>query len=717
MWLLIAVLDVGWAEDTTRPAPAVRTERLEDGSVRVVPDRQVPEPAKGAQSIVLDFTSVSLYDLTLYFADVMRQNFLITDEKALRDKEIRLVGHEPLSVDEAWYAYHSALHGHGFVASEVGGGMITVVPKDGTPRVGTVDRASRPPSGESIVTRLIAVENARVRDLTAILTPLLSKEAHLVAYSPSNTLIVTDTASQVRKALDLVRELDVSAPESTLRLFRLRYADAAEVRGVLEALYPPVQAEEAPASPPRRRGSKRGGKGSSKASSTASGEEAQHIVRLLHDERINSLVVLANPRGHAAVAQVVEELDIDVDPSKNKTLHVIDLKYAMAEEVVQVIQELQRSSSSRSTPEPRRRRASAAKEASDEGATDLVEALDGDIRVAADTSTNQLAVVADPAQFAVVNQLVSELDVARGQVFVDAVFVELTSSGSREIGLGVHVLPSDSSPVLGSMQLDAGGELTSFSVSPELLSGLAAGVFGPLLDVIGADGRALSVPTFGVALRALQTHSDVQVMGNPALLALDHEEATLSVGQRVPFPITNQLSSFGAPIQTYERVDVAMSLTVTPHINTDDLVTMDLELVVDEVEGSATEANLEGGPITSARTVQSRVMADHGQTIVIAGLMSTKMQATTSKVPILGDIPLLGLLFRSKAKEQRQTHLMVFLTPYVLQKPSDVLAIRRMKEGQRMEFVRRFQGREGAEWLEQLNQLFVDASETELAQR
>ena len=716
-WILWFVC-AGFAADAAdKPAPSVRTERLEDGTVRVVPDRQVPGDATGAESVVLEFADISLYDLTLYFADITRKNFLLTDEKALRDKRVRLVGHAHMTVDEAWQAFHSALHGHGFVATEVGGGIITVVPKDGTARLSVVDDGrSKPPPGEGIVTRLIPVENARVRDLTAILAPLLSSEAHLVAYAPSNTLIVTDAASHVRKALELIEELDVSAPESTLRLVRLEHADAAEVRAVLEALYPSSEGSDAASSTtnPQRRRRGRGGRGQAPAATitpATSGSDVQHISQILHDARTNSLIVLANARGHAAVLEVIAELDVDVDPSAHKSLHVVDLRYALAEEVAAVLGTLQRTSGGSTSSTPRRQRGEAATRADDTDTTDLVAALDGDVRVAADPSTNQLAVVADPTAFAVVSQLIDALDVARGQVFVDAVFVEITSTGSEELGIGAHVLPSDDVPGLASIQLDAGGGgASSFGVSTELLSGLAAGVFGPLVDVLGPDGSILSVPTFGIALRALQTHNDVKVMGNPALLALDHQEATLSVGRKVPFPVSNQLSTFGAPIQTYERVDVAMSLTVTPHVNTEELVTLDLELVVDEVETSTSGADTSGGPTTSGRTVTSRVMANHGQTVVIAGLMSTKEEVTRSKVPILGDIPILGLLFRSRRKEPRHTHLMVFLTPYVLESPSDVLEIRRMKEAQRQEFVRRFQGRGGEQWLDELEGLLTDAA-------
>lgn len=691
------MLLLGWvlsasAETPAPPAPVaphVRTELLGDGTVRVVPDRQVAADLHGADTVVLEFDGVSLYDLTLYFADVLRKNFLLTDEAALRAKTVRLVGHAPMTVDEAWEAFRSALHRHGFTTAEEGE-VVTIVP--------TAD-AARGPTGSSdgYVTRLLPVHNAEVADLVGIVKPLLSEDAALMAYVPSNTLIVTDTAGNVEKVASLVEELDIAAPETTLVLVRLQYAVASEVKAQIEALYlapEPTPERKTPAKGPRA-------KTPTPEPAGATGDIVRHVTRVLDDERTNTLIVLANPEGHAAVAELVAELDVDVDSSERKRLHVIHMKYALAEEVAAVITQLQ-ATAPKTRPDAVRPKVNA--ETPEPTAT-----FDGDARIAPDPATNSLAIVADPDEYEAIADLVGELDVARRQVFVDAVFVELTSTGGEELGLGAHILPGDDSPGLFSAQLDPTQTMSSFAVSPDLLSGLAAGVFGPAIEVLAPDGSLLSVPTFGIALRALQVNSDMQVMGNPALLALDHQEAVLSVGRKIPFQTTT-VTPLGVPIPTFDRLDVAMTLKVTPHINDDGkIVTLDVDLEADEVEGSSAESGLEGGPVTANKSVTSRVMVDDGQTIVIAGVTGTKRQVAENKVPILGDIPLIGLLFRGRHEEERQTNLMVFLTPYVVERPADLLDIRMLKEAQRQEFVRRFQGKHGEEWLSELESLFAAA--------
>ena len=692
------------AQQPQAPEPNVKTEVTDDG-FRIVPDRNVPPDATAAKRLLLEFGETSLFDLTLFFADILRKNFLIADEKALQGKKVVLIGHESMSIDEAWEAYLSALRLHGFTTSDTGEMVTIVASTEASSRSEKINAGDPASGGEGIVTQLLPVTNAQVSDLLTVVKPLLSKDAEVIAYAPANTLIVTDTASNVKKISELVEALAIAAPAQTLRLTHLRFATAQEVREVIEALYP---TEEKPDPVQQRRPKKtRTSTVATPDEPTTAGSESRHISRVLEHERTQTLIVLANPQGHQAVEEIVAQLDVDSDGSRS-TLHLVRLKYALAEEVSGVLSSLQQGS--RNDPQPTRPNRPGQAAVAQPATKDLADALDSGARFAADKATNQLAILAEEHDFEAISELIAQLDVARWQVFVDAAFVELTSGSGNELSLSAHKMGDGKNPISVSSQTDPGGASNSFSVSPDLLSGLASGVFGPLVNVLGPDGSSLSVPTFGIALRALQTDSDVHVMGNPALLVIDHQEASLSVGRKIPFPISNQLSSFGAPIQTFDRIDVNMELKVTPHINDENMVTLDIELNVDEVEGSASESDLAGGPITSGRNVKSQVMVDDGMTIVLAGVTGTKVEVTESKVPILGDIPLLGLLFRGKKKVTRQTNLMVFLTPYIVQTPSDLLRIRKIKEGQRQEFVRRFQGKKGEQWLTELEGLLSDAN-------
>ncbi|MCB9672567.1 MAG: type II secretion system secretin GspD [Alphaproteobacteria bacterium] len=673
------------AQPPLAPEPAVRTEEV-DGGLRVVPDREVPVDAREARALLLEFGETSLYDLTLFFADVMRMNFLIADDEALKGKSVQLIGHESMTIQAAWEAYLSALRAHGFTTAVVGD-LVTLVPsKDASKRPEAVRAGKADAVGTRIVTQLLPVENGEAGDLLQVVKPLLSTDAEVFAYAPANTLIVTDSESNVRKVSQLVDALSVAAPATTLRVVHVRYAEATQIKAVIEALY----AESASTAPvPAARPSRRGAK-TPAPTPTSSGSPRVHITKVLDDERTNSLVVLADEEGHAAVDALLVELD--VDGAADQRLHVLRLKYALAEEVEAVLTKM---GGSGSTPEARRPK---------DAPADLSAALEG-ARFAADTATNSLAVLAAEEDFLPIEDLVRQLDVARRQVFVDALFVELTENDSTELGMSGHVV-TDAGILSSQPDIDASN---SFSVTSDLLSGLAAGVFGELVEVLGPTGDLVSVPAFGIALRALASDQDVHVMGNPGLLVVDHGEAVLSVGRTIPYRTGTTLTGTGLSQANYDRLDVNMELLVTPHINDDTLVTLAVELTADEVDESAAADN--GGPTTSNRQVETDVMVEDGQTIVIAGVTSTKMERVESKVPLLGDLPLIGALFRSHRKSSRSTNLLVFLTPYVVDSPSDLLRIRRIKEAQRQEFVRRFQDKEGQEWLDALRGLLADAED------
>lgn len=682
-WLSLWLLGAGaWGAD----------ERIE---------RQRPTAPDPNARITLDFGETTLFDLSLFFADLMRKNLLLTNEEELRNRTARLVGHEAMTTAEAWETFLVTLRDNGFTVDETANVVRIVPTRDGT-RGSVPVKDGAPAPGESLVTGILPLTNAQAKDVVSLVTPLLSADAVVAAYLPGNRLVVTDTAANVRKAADLVERIDWAAPESTVKRTPLVHADAEEVVRILTALYPPAPAQPAPSSGRRRRSTK--AKAAASTPTTA-GVRKGHIEQILADTRTNAVLVLADATGHAAVAEIVTDLDVDADPDARKQLHVVPLQFAMVDELLPVLESLQDARKPDARPRPN---------AKPTDLDDVGPMLDGDLRLAADPATNSLIVVADPLAYHAVARLVEQLDVVRGQVFIDAVFVELTHTGGNEIGFSAHVAPSDGTPA-ASLGLDPSGQVNSLSISPDLLSGLAAGVFGTAIDVVGADGSTLSVPRFGIAIRALQTRSDVQVMGNPSFLTLDHNEAELSVGRRIPYATGQQITGIGSTIQSFERQDVATSLVVTPHINSDVLVTMDVELVVEEVEGSSTESNLQGGPVTSSRTVDSRVMVETGQTIVIAANLGTRTELKESKVPFLGDLPLIGALFRGREKESRDSQLMVFLTPTIVTSPTDLLRIRKQKEAQRAEFVRRFQGKRGEAWLAELERLLVpNAPEAEL---
>lgn len=712
----------------TASPPGVEEIQAPDGTTTIKPTELPPE-IKGATEVTLDFPDVSLYDLVVYFARVTRRNFILSDVKDLQGKKVTILSHHPVKTDAAWEAFLSAMQVSGY----------TVFDRDGTSKVVKVADATRAPIGvgkgapvggsDRIVTQLITLQNVNVNDISKIVQGLVPSEANVTAYAPTNTLILTDSAHNLRRVYDILKELDVAAPRSTLAVVNLRFAEAAEMKRIIEELYG-TQAEAQTDSrssrtsrtssssrrPERSRGSTSTANSGGEGGGETIGVEAKYIDRVIDDERTNSLIVLANEIGHEAVKQLVADLDVDVDPASRASIHVVYLEHAKAEEVAQVLGELSQDRSSQrrgerrpATPAPpatpgRPPTSVVAAAADGDGESSAIAAFDSGMRIAADEATNSLVIIASLEDFRIVDSVIRKLDVERKQVFVDAVVLELSSDDSLDLGLAAHLPTNPSKDSIGFL----GGQLNSQSLglSQDLLSGLAVGVFGPTVEVPLADGTVLPVPAFGIVLNALKTSSSVNILSNPNLMALDNEEAKIVVGRKIPFPTTAGLNNLGQPVVSFQREDVAITLEMTPRVNSSNYVTFELKLEVAEVEEDDQGLNIQqSGPITSKRELETTALVKDNETVVLGGLVGETDTKVETKIPILGDIPLIGALFRGSRDSQRKTNLMIFLTPHIIDDEEDIVEIMRVKEAQRREFLRRFYGKAGDAYMKELAEL------------
>ena len=716
-------------DDPTDGAPEAAPDA---GPAPAAPERQKPPQVSGAAKVTIDFVDIQLSDLVKYMAEITGRNFILTDEIK---GTATIISHQPVSVAEAYEAFLSVLEVNGLTTVTVGG--ITKV-------VSTSNAASTPlrvyeggniPYTDNFVTQIIQLENVSVTDVSSVVKELSGKGAKIIAYAPTNTLIITDAAVNIRRVYKIISQLDVASPKAKLEIIPLRHATAAEIEKVVEELYGGGG------------GSSGGGtssgaepKGSSKkrraaapieapaASASAVGAEGKYIEQVISDERTNSLLILANEEAIEAVKRLIEKLDVDVDPASRAQIHVVYLENAKAEDVSQVLSSLANSTGSSSSKagqqgNARNRRnlpgtgTAASKPntaAEPEGESGAVAAFDSGLRIASDENTNSLVIIATKDQFEIIKQVISNLDIRRKQVYVEAVILELSTDDAGNFGFGVHAgNKNGKSTNLYSAQMGA----SSLGLSSDLLSGAAIGAFGPSISVplgglggaaSGATGESaassLDIPAFGVVLNALQTSAMVNIVSTPSVLTLDNEEAKIVVGRNVPFPVGQSQTSFGVPIVNYQREDVAITLKVTPQINESNFVTLEVFQEVQEIEGDIAAAG-PGGPTTSKRSVENVVLVKDNQTIVIGGLISTTQNETETKIPILGDIPVLGILFRGKSKQSRKTNMLIFLTPHIIDDPTDLEEIYRVKIAQRQEFIRRFYGKSREAQEQQLMEL------------
>jgi general secretion pathway protein D len=724
---------------TTTPGGTVITQNP-DGSTTVSPttpvERQLPADMSRASSVNLNFpVDTSLMSLIKFFAELRRINFIISDVKALEAVKVTIISNEDVSPGAAWEAFLSALEVSGYSISVTGKTAKIIKAADAGTKPIPI-RSGAPSESDGYVTQLVQLDNTRVDDMVKVIQNMLSAEAKVVSYPPTNTLIITDTAANIRKVYKVMKELDVASPKSTMEVYTLRFATAADVKTLISELYGTAdepKASATPATPSRTTRTTRRRETTptpTPSESVSAGEESKFIAKVVEDERTNALIVLANDDGHMAVRDIIEKVDVNVTPEGE--IHVVYLKYAKADEVQSVLSSLSQGGSRGSSAQTPARtgragRAQAAAAAAagakapaaggkatageegDEGGA--IAAFDSGMRIAADENTNSLVIIADNDDFKVVESVIKQLDIERRQVFVDAVVMELSSEDALNLGLAAHVPGQPAEGAAGFIGSQLGA--SSLGLTTDSLSGLAMGVFGesieiPTINPLDGTPTTLAVPAFGIVLNAIKSTGMTNIVSNPSLMTLDNEEAEISVGRKIPFPTTSGLNNLGQPVVSFQREDVAITLHITPRVNSENFVTLELEIEVQEVEDSAQSAQVTaagGGFITSNRKLQTVSMLRDNQTMVIGGLVGTTDSLTESKIPVLGDIPVIGALFRSKVEKQRKTNLLIFLTPHIVDGPDDVMEIQRVKEAQRAEFLRRFYGKSRTEFFDELENL------------
>jgi general secretion pathway protein D len=705
--------DVGGETDSARDLSA---DDEESSTTTFSPPRQKPPVLDPNAKVTLDFVNKPVMDLIKWMAEMTGRNFILTDDIK---GEITIISHRPVTVPAAYEAFLSALEQSGYTTVTVGNVTKVVASNIAAKTPIRVHQNGNIPFTDNFVTQVIELDNVSVSDISAVVKELMSKDANVISYAPANTLILTDAATNIRKIYRIINQLDIAAPKAKLHVIAMQHSQATEIQKIIQELYGTATSGTKPASSTaedrrsRRRTRLADRAGTSAGSSTSVGAEGKYIEKIIADERTNSLIVMANDEAMKAVIELIQELDVDVDPSSRAQIHVVYLEHAKAEDISNVLSNLaqtgQRNGRNTTSRASNRRRSagpagvasptSARSKAGADGAVagGATAAFEDGVRITSDENTNSLVIIATQDQFSILKQVIDKLDIRRKQVFVEAVVLEIASEDEMNVGLGVHMGKpgNDGSLTIASGQFNG----SSMGLSADVLSGMAVGVYGQPVSIDVAsplDGSktTMQVPAFGIALNALQSNSSVDILSTPNILTMDNEEAKIVVGRNIPFPVSTGRDNNGQPIVSYQREDVAITLKVTPQINESNFVTLEVFQEVQEVEedSQGLDANT-AGFITSKRSAETTVVVRDNQTVVIGGLIGTTETEVETKVPLLGDLPLIGMLFRGRRNSARKSNMLIFLTPHIIDEPQDLEEVYRVKWAQRQEYIRRFYGK------------------------
>jgi general secretion pathway protein D len=616
------------------------------------------------KKVTFNFVDVDISSVVKFISEVTGKNFVFDDKVK---GSITIIAPSKLSVDDAFSLFTSVLELKGFTVVP-SGKVYKIVPLSQAKQSGTeIIKEGKGLVSDTYVTRLIQLKSISSANAMNFLQPLISKDGHISSFGPGNMLIVIDSETNIGKVLEILEAIDKPGVEEP-ELILLKYANAEDVvRIITEALGINSKSRSSVGGVPRP-----GGFGS-----TTSVEESKTSV--FADTRLNALILLADKQEKEAIKRMITLLDVPL-PEATSKINVYFLEYADAEELSKVLEGMIVGISPQAKVG-----AQPPKSPFEPG---------GRITITADKATNSLVIVASPADYQSLLQVVKQLDRKRKQVYVEAMIVEASIDNLRELGTKWRVTAEKNGEPVA---IGGFGTMDASSLQNVIygLTGLTAGGMGNFLNVplttIGSDGSVttstLTVPGFAALFSLNEFRGAVNVLSTPQILTSDNQEAEIIVGENVPFiskresDPTRTVSVFS----TIERKDVGITLRLTPQITEGDYVKLDIYQEISALKQESEVVVISVGPSTTKRSTKTSVVVKNNQTVVIGGLMEERIEENINKVPLLGDIPILGWLFKNKTYKKKKTNLIVFLSPHILKEAEE---LSRITESKKLEFAK-----------------------------
>jgi general secretion pathway protein D len=575
------------------------------------------------EKVSLNFVNADIQEVVKAVSHITGRNFLVDPRVK---GTINIVSSTPVPASLAYDILLSALRLQGFASVESGGVTKLMPEADAKLHIGSLTEEKG--ANDKLVTRIFVLKYESAVQLVPILRPLIAPNNIVTAYPNNNTLVVTDYASNLKRIEQIVESIDQPNAEAPI-MIPVKHTSAVDLAGTINRLM-------------------------QDGTGAAAGDSSMRFI-LTTDNRTNSLLLRTdNPARLARVKELVGKLDIDTGAPGN--IHVIYLKNAEAAKVAQTLRSVATGEvAAPSAPAVPGAPAAAAASASGGG------------MIQADVASNALIITAPNAIYNNLRAVVEMLDVRRAQVFVEALIVEVTASKAAEFGIqwqGLNGLNGSGTGVIGGTNFGGTGNIKSVATSiTNVGPGLNVGITRGTINIAGT-----TVTNLGMLAHALENDSNANILSTPNLLTLDNEEAKIIIGKNVPF-VTGSYAQAGStttasPFTTIERKDVGLTLRIKPQVSEGGTVKLQIFQEVSSVDGTTlTNVN---GVTTNKRSIESIVLADEGQIVVLGGLIEDSVNTSEDKVPLLGDLPYLGNLFRYNTRNKSKTNLMVFIRPYIL---------------------------------------------------
>jgi len=693
-------------------------------------------------TIAFNFDKASIQEVLDQIARIRCMNFILSDQVKGKN-DITIVSRTPVTVAAAYAAFLSALEANGMSLVPAGAYWKVIERKDAAKaplplydisKDGVLQRMTPKesrvgdfPNSDAHVTLLYEVKYANKDQVQQLIRNLMTKNADLQAPG-GNLLILSDSGSNILRILEVLDKIDVAGSSNQLNVLTPDYADVSSLQQRLQDIYGVGEKGAAPAATARKTAKKPAADAAPTDDVNEGSDDVTEvsITKIIADERTNQLIVICSAKAFEKVLEVVRILDKPLpDGGGGVRMWVVPLANADAQKASSTLSSLAQGGGAAKKPADAKAGVKA-KEA--EKAAALFE---GDVKITADETTNSLVIVASARDFRALRSVIEQLDVRRPQVFVEAAILEIAVNQNRNVGLSAYgsspvdlPIPGTTGPgiltfaneggkglfgqgakvasgiaLLQALQstgrLDASSAALGISLVESLSSSIGLFSFtGPAITLIedSAGNPIVSFPSVGAVVNLLQGNSNVDILSTPHIMTTDNEKAEISVGDRVPvvkgFQPVGGAGALGfGGLQNVAYEDVKLKFTVTPHVNADNDVRIELEQEVSDIAGNVAIPGGGNQPIISSRTVKSVVVTADQRTVVIGGLMQDKKSDTESKVPFFGDIPIIGWLFKNWSDTSKKTNLVLLLTPYIVRTEDDFRKIYDMKMKERQGFI------------------------------
>lgn len=629
-----------------------------------------PETAFGPEIVQsFDFPDTDIMEITKHMQKLTGINLIL--DKDVKGK-VSIIAPTPITVGDAWKAYLAALNMAGYSLIKTGAFYKVINARDIRYTPTKIYTGNYTPDTENYVMRVISLKHVSAAEIARNFRPFMSRYGRIIDIKQTNTIIIADTGSNINRLAKMVKFLDVAGHEEALQIVKVKNSSAQEIAKLLDNIL--------------KGGS--GGAGARPGAATprftggTTTESTSSISRIIAEPRTNSIIAMANAEGAKQLKDLINKLDVKLVSSSSNRVHVYYLNYGDSEELSKTLSSIVTGNTAKDTGN-----AAASRFTGIGSPSDSNPIFSAEVKITSDKNNNALVVTASPTDWLTLKDVIGRLDIPRDQVYVEGLILE--ANVTRAKGFGVEYVGAYGQGAVQRSGFTQGNSAAAGLLGlittgvPQSVGNFVAGVgLGPsrtvnLPGANGAAGQAVKLNAVNALIKAIATHTSTNILATPQILALDNTEATFEVGETAP--IRNQtIGQGGVSAISSTNQEAKLTLKITPQINkVTRFVKLKINQKIDDFKEAAPEAGL--GRPTTTRSAVTEVMVRDRDTIAMGGLLRDTERVQNSKIPLLGDIPVLGWLFKNKSRSIEKVNLLFFMTPKILS-PYDKTASVNTKE-------------------------------------